>query len=254
MKAVVLAAGVGRRLGGGPDQPPKSLLRFGHQSLIARHIEILRHCGIESTLVVTGYKAALVQDELVHIRAFEENFTRCALNPDFEAGSIVSLWTARHELTSGADILLMDADVLYDYRLLKQLVESRHVNCFLMDRDIEPGEEPVKLCVRDGRLVDFHKTVRNAYDYCGESVGFFRLSPEVASRLALFAESYLSNNRRGEWYEEAIRDLLLESPTDTFGFEDVTGMPWIEIDFPEDVARAEREILPRLENPPGGRA
>jgi choline kinase len=148
----------------------------------------------------------------------------------------------------------MDADVLYDYRLMARLVESRHVNCFLMDREIEPGEEPVKLCVREGRLVDFHKVARGACDYYGESVGFFRLSPPVAARLAARAEAYISGGRRGEWYEEAIRDELVESEAGTFGFEDVTGLPWIEIDFPEDVARARDEILPRLAAPRGAAA
>jgi choline kinase len=48
-----------------------------------------------------------------------------------------------------------------------------------------------------------------------------------------------------EPYEEAIRDVLLAEPRQ-FGYEDVTGLPWIEIDFPEDVKRARDDILPRL--------
>lgn len=47
-------------------------------------------------------------------------------------------------------------------------------------------------------------------------------------------------------FEEALRAVLLASPPDRFGVEDVTGLPWIEIDFPADVERAEREILPAL--------
>ena len=43
-----------------------------------------------------------------------------------------------------------------------------------------------------------------------------------------------------------IRDVLLTSPRGTFAFEDITGLPWIEIDFAADVARAETEILPRI--------
>ena len=45
--------------------------------------------------------------------------------------------------------------------------------------------------------------------------------------------------------EEAIRDLLQATPHE-FGFEDITDLPWLEIDFPEDIRRAEHEILPRL--------
>jgi choline kinase len=45
--------------------------------------------------------------------------------------------------------------------------------------------------------------------------------------------------------EDPLRDVILEAP-DVFGFEDITGLPWIEIDFPEDVVRARTEVLPRL--------
>ena len=251
MRAIILAAGVGKRLGGAGD-PPKALLEFGGKSLLARHIEILRHFGVEDATLAIGYKAETLEKELAKLGA--EDFASCVLNPDYEAGSIVSLWAVRGALASGADILLMDADVLYDYRLLARLMGSRHVNCFLMDREIEPGEEPVKLCVRGRELVDFHKIVRNAYDYCGESVGFFRFSPAVAARLAEKTDAYVTGGRHKEWYEESIRDLLLDSAPGTFGFEDVTGLPWIEIDFPEDVAKATCEILPRLAKLPGARS
>jgi choline kinase len=52
--------------------------------------------------------------------------------------------------------------------------------------------------------------------------------------------------RRRDPYEEAIRDVLLTSQRRTFSFEDITGMPWIEIDFAADVERATCEILPRI--------
>ena len=48
MRAVMLAAGVGARLGEGDDAPPKALLRFGGQTLLARHIALLRHAGVEA--------------------------------------------------------------------------------------------------------------------------------------------------------------------------------------------------------------
>lgn len=250
MKAVILAAGIGKRLRGGADQPPKALLSFGGKTLLARHLDILRRCGVEQAVIATGYKAPDIEAELARLGALQSGFASCVLNPDFGAGSILSLWTVRETFAGGDDILLMDADVLYDFRLLSRLTASAHQNCFLMDRNIEPGEEPVKLCVKGGRPVDFHKTVGGSYDYYGESVGFFRFAPEMARRLAQTAEGYVASRRTGEWYEEAVRDLLLAHPAD-FGFEDVTGLPWIEIDFPEDVVKAREDVLPRLAEPEG---
>ena len=44
--------------------------------------------------------------------------------------------------------------------------------------------------------------------------------------------------------------MLLAAPPGNFAVEDVTGLPWVEIDFPEDLEKARSEILPRLEDLP----
>jgi len=172
---------------------------------------------------------------------------RLAENPDYVQGSIVTLWCLRECLAAGDDVLLMDADVLYDYRMIARLLESRHRNCFLLDRELAPGDEPVKLCVRDGRLVEFRKQVGVTCDYLGESVGFFRLSNAMSRTLIDITARYIDDGLVETPYEEALRDVLLAEP-DQFGFEDITGLPWMEIDFPNDIERARDEILPRLFN------
>ncbi|HUT49229.1 MAG TPA: phosphocholine cytidylyltransferase family protein [Alphaproteobacteria bacterium] len=244
MHAVMLAAGVGARLGEGDDAPPKALLRFGGRSLLARHIALLRHAGIEGLTLCVGYRAEVIAAEIAACGA--DDFVHTVTNPDFREGSLVSLWAVREALQRGGDVLLMDADVLYDQRLLARLIGGAHANAFLMDRDIEPGEEPVKLCVRAGRIVDFEKRVEHAHDYHGESVGFFRFDAAMAAKLAARADALVSAGLRDVWYERAIRDLVLAEP-DAFGWEEVTGLPWLEIDFPADIARVTADILPRLE-------
>ena len=240
----MLAAGVGKRLGDSGDKPPKVLLEFAGQTLLARHIAILRHAGLSELVLCTGYRAQDIEAAIAACGA--RDFVRTVHNPDFSEGSMVSLWCVREALAAGGDVLLMDADVLYDHRLIARLMQTAHANCFLMDRDIEPGEEPVKLCIKDGRIVDFEKKVERDYDSYGESVGFFRFSQAIGRRLGAAAEAHVDDGGREYWYERAIRDLLLQSP-DEFGFEDITGLPWLEIDFPADVARGRREILPLLE-------
>src|SRR3990172_10647080 len=78
-------------------------------------------------------------------------------NPAYEKGSIISMLTGVEALAADNDFLLMDADVLYDHRIIERLISTGNKNCFLLDRDFEPGEEPVKLCVRNGRLIEFRK-------------------------------------------------------------------------------------------------
>ncbi len=244
MKAIMLAAGRGLRLSS--HERPKCLLRFGGMSLLQRHIEILRALGIEALVLVVGYRADEVLAEVHSIGA--EDFVEALNNPDFARGSLVSLLTARDTLCADATVLVMDADVLYAARLLRRLVETRHPSCLLMDRDFEAGDEPVKLCLRDGVPVEFRKDIgRVAYDTIGEASGFLRASPAFARALVAASEAHVDAGRLDAPYEEAIRDVLLSDAPLPVGVEDITGIPWIEIDFPADVERAENEILPRIE-------
>jgi choline kinase len=245
-KALILAAGIGRRLGepeAGECQLPKAMLDFDGRTLLARHIGILRRLGVSDITVVIGFAASRMRAALA---ALDEGPPICvAVNPDFREGSVVSLWAGQGVLRSGAPVILMDADVLYDARLMTRLIDSPNADCLLVDREIEPGDEPVKVCVRDGRIVDFHKRPREAHDWHGESVGFFRFSTPTAEELADRVENYVATGRRMMEYEEPIRDMIIASAADRFGFEDITGLPWTEIDFPEDVVKA-RALLPEL--------
>lgn len=240
MKAIILAAGLGRRLGA---ETPKCLLEFAGRTLLQRHLDILARCAVDEIVIGVGHGAERI--EAAFAQARNAIPTRLVYNPDYAQGSIVTLWCLRESLRAGDDVLLMDADVLYDRRVLARLLDSRHRNCFLLDREFEASDEPVKLCVRDGHLVEFRKKVHVACDYAGESVGFFRLSGPAAAKLIAVAANYIDEDLRDQPYEEALRDTLLAAP-ERFGFEDVTGLAWIEIDFPEDVRRAQADILPRL--------
>lgn len=245
MKVVMLAAGIGARLGfAATKQSAKILLRFGGKSLLHYHIEILQRQGIYELVLGVGYHHRDIEREIADLGAQE--FVRTVYNENFDEGNIVTLWTLRDELDCGEPVLLMDADVLYDDNLITRLINSRHQNCFLLDRDFDPGDETVKLCVRDGKIIEFRKWLSAEFDFCGESVGFFKLSAAMAKKLIIQTGHYIRQGRRQEPYEEAIRDVLLTSPRDAFAFEDITDTAWIEIDFAADIERANTDVLPRI--------
>jgi len=137
--------------------------------------------------------------------------------------------------------------VLYHPEILQRLVESPVENCYLLDREFESGDEPVKIALHDGQIVDFRKQLPEDLDYdeLGESVGFFRFGPRAAECIADECARYESEGLGDAPHEEALRDVLLSCPL-AFGFEDVTGLPWVEIDFPEDVERARDVVLPAI--------
>ena len=235
--AIVLAAGIGARLGEAHNEP-KILLEFGGRSLIERHLDALARNGIRDLVVTVGHGAD-------RLRAVLAGRAETVLNPDYRQGSMVSLWVQRDRLRSGRTILLMDGDVLYDARMIERLRAAEGEAVVLVDRELEPGDEPVKVCFRDGRMVDFRKRPTRAHDWHGESVGFFKFSPAMATALADTCEAYMATGRKDVEYEEAIRDLMLVRP-DSFTHVDITDLPWTEIDFPEDAERARNVILPSL--------
>ena len=239
MRAVMLAAGVGRRLG----QPEsKVLLRFGGRTLLQRHLAILGALGVRDLTIGIGHEALAIERALAGLGRHEVS---TVYNPDYEEGSILTLMCVREALTAGGPVLLMDGDVLYDRRVLAPLIETRHADCLLVDRAWEPGDEPVKVGLSRGVPADFGKTIDPATDAIGESVGFFRLSEAAAKALVATAGRMIEDGGRQRPMEDAVA-AVLRAAAPPFGFEDVTGLPWIEIDFPEDVERAETDILPRL--------
>jgi choline kinase len=248
MRAIILAAGRGQRLQQPEHQQiPKCLLRFGGKTLLERHLLALRECGVSEVVLALGFKRELIEAEIDRMRVAPA--PEIVINPGFELGSVLTVHTAAEPLGRGGEVLLMDADVLYHGQILKALVAGeRAVNRVLIDRDFEAGDEPVKLCLRRGVPVELRKRVAPdlQYDTVGESVGFFRFDQAGARRLAEIAAGYVARGASDMPHEEAVRDLIRERDH-AFDVADVTGLPWIEIDFPKDVARAEREILPELE-------
>jgi choline kinase len=252
MRALILAAGRGLRLQQPEDrQLPKCLLPFGGVTLLERHLRLLRAVGIEEVVIGVGFRHELIEAEIARLRWNPR--PEIVRNPDFDQGSISTVHALATPLTTAPEVLLMDADVLYDVRMLEALTAGHGpLNRLLIDLDFEAGDEPVKVCVRQGIPVELRKRVAPelAYDTIGESVGFFRLTAGAARRLADLVAAYMQRGDSHAPHEEAVRDLILEH-RHVFEVRDVSGVPWIEIDYAADVERAARAILPSLEPLPG---
>ncbi|MSQ98734.1 MAG: phosphocholine cytidylyltransferase family protein [Xanthomonadales bacterium] len=246
MHAIILAAGRGSRLAEfNPEGRPKCLMSFGGRSLLARHLDLLYQFGVRQADLVVGYEADQVIEHVGRLSSRPD--VAFHFNPRYQQGSVISLRAARETLESGTGILLMDADVLYHPAILERLLQTSHRNCFLLDRDFRDGEEPVKIALRNGIMVDFRKKLADGlqYDQVGESVGFFRFGAEVSARIAEECARLDGEGLADAPHEEVLRNLLLEQP-DAFAYEDVSGLPWVEIDFPEDVIRARDIVLPAI--------
>lgn len=240
MKAIILAAGVGKRLWPVTQHHPKCLIRVGGQTLIARYLRSLAAVGVREAVLVVGYKQEMIRAAVgsgahgVAVRYLESD--------QYQRGSITSLWRAREELDS--DALIMDADVLFHQRILERLVQSTHPNALLMDESVKQTGEECMVVVCGERVVALTKRMPERYDLAGEGVGFLKVRAADAGALVRSVQAYVERGRLDMEYEDALKEFFADVRV---GYERIGGLPWIEIDFEEDVARAEREILPKIE-------
>ena len=251
MHAIILAAGQGNRLSEfNPDVRPKCLLEFGGKSLLTRQLDSLFRCGVHQVTLVVGYEADQIIDHVGTLSSRPE--VAFVYNPAYTDGSVLSLLAAQDTLTRDEAVLVLDADVLFHPKIMRILVDSSNPNCYLIDRDFVAGDEPVKIAIQQGKMVEFRKMLPSdlEYDTLGESVGFFKFNGDCAAKIAHTCADYKTEGLLDAPHEEALRDVLLAQPTD-FACEDVSGLPWLEVDFPEDVERAIKQILPtiRKDNP-----
>ena len=246
MHAIILAAGRGNRLAEfNPDGRPKCLLEFGGRSLLARQLDALFRCGIRQVTLVVGYQADMIIDHVATLACRPE--VAFVYNPAYLQGSVLSLLAAREIMTSGESVLVMDADVLFHPQIMRRLIESPHQNCYLIDRDFAAGDEPVKIAIHQGRMVEFRKALPAdlKFDTLGESVGFFKFNDKIAAEISQTCSGYNAEGLLDAPHEEALRDVLLAMPSE-FSCEDVSGLPWLEVDFPEDIERAIKLVLPAI--------
>jgi len=104
-------------------------------------------------------------------------------------------------------------------------------------------DDPVLVPLRGGVPFEFLKQWKGEADGVGESIGFFKVDPAEFPRLVAATERRATGAGRRESFDEVLRDLVREG---RFQAEDVTGLPWTELDFASDLERAEREVLPAI--------
>ena len=248
MQAIIYAAGIGMRLKSAFGERPKILLEFGGKSLLERHLQRLSEAAVEKLTVVSGYRHELIASALPPLRQQYGLEINSLINPHFTEGSILSLETSIPVLQSLGDrepVLLMDGDVLYPPQFLRRLLDSPHRTALLIDREYSSADDdPMLVPIANGRPFDFVKQWRGKADQIGESIGFFKVSPEVLPELIAHTRNLSAGKDRSASYDDVLRRLVQAGH---FGHVDVTGLPWTEIDFPEDVERATVDVLPAIE-------
>lgn len=211
-------------------EQPKCLLEIGGAALIDRYVRQLDAIGIPATVVV-GFRGDAVRRRVAALKP--RNAPIVVTNPAYQQGSILSL-ACGLEGTTG-DIILMDGDVLFHPDLLHRLVNSPQPNALLVDVGAEFTGEEYMAGIDAGRVSELRRAAVPGHDAVGEWVGFARLDAAAVESLRTAIAARIAKGETAGGYEDALASIL---PAHDVRCVPTDGLPWIEIDFPEDAARA----------------
>lgn len=229
MRVVILAAGVGSRLGN-PFPKPLTLLADG-RSIMQRALDILgARFEISDVSVVVGFKKDMIME------AFPE--VSFAYNPLFGETNTSKSLLKGLRLTGHDSVLWLNGDVVFEPALLDLLADQLdRGQSFVAVNTEQVGDEEVKYDLDDaGFIRNLSKQVEPAL---GEAVGINFVS--AADKPYLIAR--LEDCDPDDYFERGI-ELMIDKDARRFAAVDISEAMCIEVDFAEDLSRANAQLRP----------
>ena len=233
MKAIILSAGQGSRLGHLVDDRPKCLIDFNGRTLLDRQLDTLEANGVHEAVVVTGFHDELIEAAIAARSGGPE--VRTVYNPFYKvADNTGSLYMARQELAG--DCLVWNGDTLVSRSLMAKVVANSQPGiCVTIDRKDEGyDEDDMKVVEAGGRLKAIGKRIAEGVN--AESIGLLAFRSGGSEQ---FREAIERAMRTSEgttiWYLRVINHIAQSADVWTL---DISGEEWGEVDFPPDVEAA----------------
>lgn len=235
MQAVLLVAGMGRRIGPRTEYGPKCMLSVAGRPLLHWSMDNLSAAGMDSVVMVVGHYGAAIQQYFG--RKWKSLTVQYVENPEFaRSGSFWSLMHARPFLQPGR-FLLVEGDLLYHPEFVRIAIELE--DCSILTSDVSGSGDEVFVSTNDrGLLVALGKGLKKQERLVspGELSGISLLHTDMLPLTVGPDEMHLD-------YED---HLVKASRQHALAVKHCPGLPWIEIDTEADYRRATREVLPQL--------
>ncbi len=232
MKAIILSAGQGSRLGHLVDDRPKCLIDFNGRTLLDRQLDALAANGVDEAVVVTGFR-----DDQIEAAIAARNggpAVRTVFNPFYKvADNTGSLYMARDELVG--DCLVWNGDTLVSDALMARVVANLQPGiCVTIDRKDGYDDDDMKVVEEGGRLKQIGKRIAGGVN--AESIGLLAFRGGGAERFrAAIEQAMRTAEGTTIWYLRVIHRLAQDGEIHVL---DISGEEWGEVDFPPDVAAA----------------
>jgi L-glutamine-phosphate cytidylyltransferase len=234
MQAVLLAAGLGSRLGALTERIPKALIAVGGEPLLAYAVRFALRAGAREIVVVGGYGYDLVEAEVTR-RGVGVTLVR---NEAFRDGNLVSLMTGRGRLAPGDDLLVMNIDHIYRPAVAEIVARPVADVTAFIDTDRTLGADDMKV-ERDGagRVRRISKTLAS---WDAGYVGMTKIPSSAWARYWAEADAALAEEGRAIHVERVLA--RLGTTAGPPACRDISGHGWLEVDLPEERDRAEEAL------------
>ena len=249
MQAVILAAGVSRRLRPLTDTTPKCLLNIGSKNLLQRTIENVVSNGIMDFIFVTGYRENMIKDFVN--KTFPDINKTFITNEDHENNNnSYSLWMTKDFVKD--DILLLDSDILFDEKIITKLLNSGKENCLAVNFTEHLDEEQIKVILDDqeiNKVLEIGKEISIELS-AGESIGIEKFSSYYMQELfGILERKIVSENNVNEFYEASFQEIIdfseaKNDPRNSLFAVNVSEYMCMEIDTVQDYEKA--QSIPNL--------
>ena len=249
MQAVILAAGMGRRLGEYTENNTKCMVKVNGETLIHRMLHQLEnlHC-LDRIVIVVGYKGDVLVE---YINSLSISVPiEYVYNSDYEkTNNIYSLYLASKYLCE-EDTILLESDLIFDDSVLRLLVDDKRDTLALVDK-FQSWMDGTCVTLSDDfrikRFVPRNKFEFSQIDQYYKTVNIYKFSKEFSSsHYVPFLEAYCKALGNNEYYEQVLKVItLLDKPE--IKAERLDHEAWYEIDDVQDLNIAESIFTSREE-------
>ena len=242
MQAIILAAGMGRRLGEYTRDNTKCMLPVNGERLIDRVLGQLSQLGLSRVVIVVGYKGQNLIDYIGH-RYDDRLKIEYVNNPVYDkTNNIYSLSLAKDKLQED-DTLLIESDLIFDDSLFRMILDNPYPNLALVDKYETWMDGTMVRIDEDNNIVNFipkkafkYKDVDSYY----KTVNIYKFSREFSqNKYVPFLDAYSKALGNNEYYEQVLRVITLIDNAELKALPITNGAKWYEIDDVQDLDIAE---------------
>ncbi|MCH8898081.1 MAG: phosphocholine cytidylyltransferase family protein [Chloroflexi bacterium] len=239
MKGIILAAGMGTRLRPLTDVTPKCLVPVNGKPMLEYQLECLARAGLPESVLIVGYRADQIISRIGNY--YQGMAISYVKNPLFqETNNLYSLWLARDYLDD--DIILTEADLLYEDDLIRELVQHPAQSVAVVDRYRPPMDGTVILAennIANALVLKVNQGPGFSYKSALKTVNIYKLSRSAMRNLVLpELSAFVEAGRIDQYYEAIFGDLLAQKRL-RMSVLGAAGFKWAEVDTREDLSAAE---------------